>query len=346
MIPYVLGIIFAIGGGWIGIKAKNKKMAMILTFLPLFFLAAFRVNIGTDYKNYISIFYGLQYDNPMMYGWIKPDPLFLVLNNTIAALNLSPQWIFIVTSAIYCGCLVYVIYDLSSYQLMSVFLLFGTTIYFASLNEVNQHFACCVLMVSLIFAYKKKFLPFIILVVIAGLIHSMSFLFLVVYIFNFKCINRRNACIIAGASVVALPFVIKIVQVIIKLTPYAHYLTYDKYLGASSLVGILLQFAILAFTSLYYDKNDSLYKFLYSVNVVCLVITLLQGYIPLAYRIKWIFYYPVIILIPMAIRNIKDRRIAFLFKLILIVLFSIYAYYQIVIGGGHGVYPYEGLLWM
>lgn len=345
MVPYVLGIIFAIGGGWIGIKAKNKKIAMILTFVPLFLLAAFRVNIGTDYNNYISIFYGLKYDNPIMYGWIKPDLLFLLLNNVIAALELSPQWIFIVTSAIYCGCLVYVIYELSPYSLMSVFLLFGTTVYFASLNELNQHLACCVLMISLIFAYKKKLIPFIITVVIAGLIHSMSFLFAVVYVFNFKDITRHNAWMIAGGTVVVLPIVVNTVQAIIKLTPYAHYLTRSDYIGTSSLIGILLQFVILAFVSFYYDKNDALYRFLYSVNVICFVITLLQGYIPLAYRIKWVFYYPIIILIPMAIKNIKDKRIAFVVRCLLVFLFGIYAYYQIVIGRGHGVYPYEGL-WM
>lgn len=345
MAPYVLGFSFAICGGWLGIKARNKKMAMILTFVPLFLLAAFRVNIGTDYNNYVSIFYGLKYDNPIMYGWIKPDPLFCLLNNSIALFDLSPQWIFILTSAIYCVCLAYAVYELSPYPLMSVFLLFGTTIYFASLNELNQHLACCVLMISLIFAFKKKLIPFIFTVVIAGLFHSICFLFVVVYVFNFKDITRRCAWLIAGGSLIALPIVVSIVQAIIKLTPYAHYLTRNDYMGTSSLIGILLQIAIMVFVSFYYDKNDALYKFLFSVNVICVVITALQGYIPLAYRIKWVFYYPIIILIPMAIKNIKDKRLAFVVRCLIVLLFGIYAYYQIVIRRGHGVYPYQGL-WM
>lgn len=345
MVPYVLGIIFAIGGGWLGIKAKNKMLAMILTFMPLFLLAALRMNIGTDYENYISIFYGLKYDNPSMYGWIKPDPLFLLLNETISLLNLSPQWIFIVSGAIYSACLVYVVYELSPSPLMSVFLLFGTTIYFASLNELNQHLACCILMISLLFAYKKKIIPFVVTVVIAGLIHSMCFLFAVVYVFNFKDITRRCAWMIAIGSIIALPIVVNIVQAVIKITPYAHYLTRNDYMGASSLIGILLQIVIMAFVSFYYDKNDASYRFLFSVNVICFVITTLQGYIPLAYRVKWVFYYPIIILIPMATKNIKDKRFAFAEKCLIVLLFGIYAYYQIVIGRGHGVYPYRGL-WM
>ena len=220
---------------------------------------------------------------------------------------------------------------------------FGTTLYFASLNELNQHLACCILMVSLILAYKKRTIPFIVSVIIAGLIHSTSFLFIIVYIFNYKSINRRYAWLIACGAVLALPLLVNVLQEIIKLTPYAHYLALSRYMGETSLIGILMQFAILCFVSFYYDKDNELYKFLYSINVLCLIITLLQGYIPLAYRIKWIFYYPVIIMIPITAKNIKDKKTALIVKCLLIILFSVYAYYQIVIGRGHGVYPYKGL---
>lgn len=336
---YIVAMSFSLIGGAFGTKVlKNKKIAMFLSFFPIFLITMLREGIGTDYYSYIDILDGLKYDIPALYGWRKPEPLFVALCKIIIGLGINYQWLFIIVAFIYCYIVVYVIYSISPTPLMSIFLLFGSTIYFASLNELRQHLACALLLLAVKFACEKKTICFLITVFLASLIHTSCFLFIFVYLFNFIRITPKKAIGIISLFVVGLNIVVEIIYVLLNNTTYGVYLSRD--VESVGIMGVGIQIIILIVVSLLYQDNAK-YRMLYTTNLVCVALTFLQNVVPLVYRAKWMFYYPSILLLPMAISKIRDTKLRWLSNLMVIVCFTIYSYITIVVNKGHGVYPYN-----
>ncbi|MBR3769371.1 MAG: EpsG family protein [Lachnospiraceae bacterium] len=319
-------------------KLKSKKVAIVLSVIPILFITMFRKGIGTDYYNYMDILDGLKYNIPALYGWRKPEALFLVLCESIIKLGIDYQWLFIISAFVYCAIVFYVIYSLSQNASMSIFLLFGTTIYFASLNELRQHLGCALLLLAFKFMCEKKFKLFFLIVLVAGTIHVSCFLFAVVYLFYYIKIDPKKAIALVVVYVACLRIFINILYSIVGNTMYAVYLSRE--VEAVGIMGILIQVVIVTLVSLLYQDTPE-YRMLYSIELVCLALTFLQNSVPLIYRAKWNFYYPIILLLPMAVKRIRDARLRLVVNIMIVLCFMVYSYITVVVNKGYGVYPYQ-----
>lgn len=319
-------------------KLKNKKMAIIFSVIPILIITMFRKGIGTDYYNYMDILEGLKYNIPALYGWKKPEALFLVLCESIIRLGIDYQWLFIITAFVYCIVVFYVIYSMSQNASMSVFLLFGTTIYFASLNELRQHLGCALLLLSFKFICEKKYKLFFLFVIVAGMIHVSCFLYAIVFVFSFIKIDPKRAIAIVVVYMACFRICINVLYSLIEHTVYAGYLSRE--VESAGIIGIFIQIIILAMVSLLYQDTIQ-YRMLYSIELVCFALTFLQGSVPLMYRAKWSFYYPIILLLPMAVKRIRDARLRLVANIMIVLCFMAYSYITVVVNKGYGVYPYQ-----
>ena len=107
-------------------------------------------------------------------------------------------------------------------------------------------------------------------------------------------------------------------------------------------MGILVQAAILIVASIGYKKNDEKYRIYYLLQLITFIVVALGNSVPLINRIKWIFSYQSIILLPIAINNC-EKRSGQLLKLGTGVAFAIYFYLIITVSHSYGVLPYRSI---
>ena len=121
---------------------------------------------------------------------------------------------------------------------------------------------------------------------------------------------------------------------------------YSGYVGgqfdveAKGYVTLLITAAIMAFATVFYEDSAE-YKLYYNLQAVALVLAGLNGKVVLVNRIRWIFGLPVIILVPLAISNIKNEKVRIIITAGIVILYAIYFYYTIGINNSNNVLPYD-----
>ena len=324
-------------------QGKHRWVLIVLAALPLFLVAGLRYGIGTDYFSYVGLYRG-------SYGkWNgKMELLYYLLNHFLINVGLGEQWLFIVCSAIYTLAIFTYVYKESPNPIFSIYLFMTMTFYFSFFNTMRQNLACAILLFSIPYVRKKKFIPFLIIVTIAGLIHTSAFAFAFVYLFAYVKLTPKKTVVIAVAFLALRGLAIQQIVNIITDNQFLHYETYlegmDTTAGFSieNILGILVQLAILVVATIGYKKDDEKYRIYYSIQLMALLIIILGNSIPLINRIKWMFSYQSIILLPLAIGNF-EKRSGQLIKLGTGIAFAIYCYVVIAVTHSYNVIPYTSI---
>lgn len=315
---------------------RNKLLCGILSILPLFFLAAFRYGIGTDYFNYIEI---LEWTEQ---GIVKKEILYTLLNELVITANLDQQWIFIFCSIIFFWFLTSEIYRSSPHPVMSIFLFVTMTYYFAFFNIMRQMVSSAICLYAIRYAEKRDLKKFLLFVLIASGFHASALVFIIVYFIYTIRISPLKVLCATSIIVAAMNVIQSVVILIISHTKYARYIgsVYDT--GKSGYIFIAIQFLITIAAALYYERGNPLYKALFNIQVMNMWISLFSGYVPLVERFRYTFGLPAIILIPMAIKNAHGKEKKILLNASFLILFSVYGYY-VTTAGNHGVLPYQSI---
>ena len=105
---------------------------------------------------------------------------------------------------------------------------------------------------------------------------------------------------------------------------------------------VVLLFAAVA-PRLFGEEYSERYKLLLWCQLIATLIAILSGAIPLSQRIRWIFALPAIILLPLAIDAIGDKRARFLVQITVVVLYVTYIAITIGLWNGNNVVPYQSV---
>ena len=342
MTIYVLTFLFTIALAWLGTHMQSyrhgkKLWVIIISALPLFLLSGLRYGIGTDFASYEDIY--IQYTSKGQRG--KYEPLFYLIGRILSLFKADPQWLFVVCAAIYIFFIFVSIYNNSPYPLLSIFLLFGLTYYFLSFNAVRQGLGCAILLYSLKYVESKNFIKFLFCILAAGGMHYSCLIFVIVYFMSgirFTVLKTISTlCIlIASQGIVTL-----VINLLFKNTKYAVYLVETTF-NILSLPGMAIQVAILVLAIAAY-KPSLMYNACCGAQLFATWVTIMGNAIPLSVRIKWIFGVPAILLIPMAISNIKSASMRAFITIGVVVCFSIYAYITVGLLGSQAVIPYRSI---
>ena len=174
-LTYILMLIFSIAMILIAEKFKENKIIKIIAYtlsgLSFFVVSAIRYDVGTDYfyryaPDYISMGQGVDITN-LEIGYKIIVKICLLITKDYAIL-------FAVTSAIIIGLTFYTIFKESPYPALSVVIYFLAGFFFHSLNIMRQYLAISVLLFSYKYLVDKKYWIFIISVIVAFLLHSVS----------------------------------------------------------------------------------------------------------------------------------------------------------------------------
>lgn len=184
------------------IKVKTQKgylWRLIISFIPLFVFAAFRVDFGYDYENYQDTFdfihkYHGQYDD------LRAEIGYLKLNECLPTF----RSLLIVTSAFTCAAYIFIFYRVvpAKYSWLAVLLLFlaGDKSIFFMFSGIRNAISISMLIFTFPLLQNRKLLPFLLCMLLASTFHKTAFIYfpLAYFISNNKDMERREMLIWAG----------------------------------------------------------------------------------------------------------------------------------------------------
>lgn len=338
MTIYVLAFLLSSAIVKIGMRSKRYQSGKhwptaILSMLPLFFLSAFRYYVGTDYGSYLRAFFSISNGRTVEMEW-----LYVWINRIIYRLGGGYEWVFIITSAIVLVPTFLHIFDYSPYPIMSILLLFGTTYYFAAFNGVRQLMASAILMYSMRYIERRKPIPFAILIIIASGFHQSSLLFSFMYFAKDLKLTPFKALIIAAAIYLFAVPIENLITNVLRYTRYGGYVLEEE--GRVFLTRLAIQIAVLLLASFYRDRSDR-FRIYYASEFVAACCVAFGGSVGYAQRMLWTFGYSVIILLPMAISEIRRKKDRIIVTTVMLSCYVVYSFITIGKLGLHDAVPYQ-----
>lgn len=325
-------------------KNKYQKISCVLSALPLILIAGLRYNVGQDYDYTYK-----PYFNGMLYNVVNKniEVGFYALTKFIQMFTNDYVWLFIVCAVIYGYFIFASIYEQSPNPALSIFLLVSTQYYFGFLNTMRQYMAIAIFLYAIKYIKKRKIWKYLFLIIIASTLHTSAIVFIPVYfLYNIK-ITPKNGIVIFTIAI-ALSTVIKnILMTILLKTKYFGYLGSEFDTGEKGIISMLIEIIILIFAWMFYstkgtsEEKQKNYNFYCNLKLISVILACLDGILPLVYRIKWCFGLSTIILIPLILERVKNKKYKFFYQLAIVSCFLIYIFYTVGIQNSNNVLPYN-----
>ncbi len=316
---------------------------MILSFLPLFIVAAIRWDVGTDFEKVYEYGFNLIIADGEQPRW---ELGFTYLMKMIAIFTDECQWMFAATAFVFCFFAYKAIFDSSKNACQSIFLLMTTTLYFFALNGIRQGIAVAIFLYSIKHIKERKLLKYMLVILLATSFHTIALIFIPLYfICNIK-IPPKTGVIVIAVSVISAPFVGSIFKFIMSQTRYVTYFGSLYDVPDTPYVHILINTVITTIGYLCYSRNSEnlSYRIYMNIQLVASVFTIFSGSILIAERIILCFETAQILFIPEILYS-EDNAIK---KTIIITtvyaMFVFIFFYGTVKLGWYSVLPYKTFL--
>ena len=177
----VLACLFQIGG-------KNRKKDLIFLLIVFVILAttsALRYSTGYDYSYTYAPGFEEVLSNPdiSLFGH-HYEPGYRLLEKMVAFFSSNYQMIFLVTSVLIIGlfCINYAKYSSNVYLSVILFVLLSE--YYCSMNFIRQTIAGVIALFAIPFLKKKKFLPYLLIVLVASTFHKSALILIPFFFIN------------------------------------------------------------------------------------------------------------------------------------------------------------------
>ncbi len=301
-------------------ELTRRKKFIILSFLSVFLVMAFRYGIGYDYLNIYT---------PMFNNIINSRINFsndignFLLCKTIGIFTSDPFYYFFITSFIICFFMFKAILNNSSRPSLSILLFVISGLYFDSFNLVRQYMAISILLYSLKFLIRNEFKKYALYIIIASTFHNSAIIMLPLYFFLKMRLTPLKKFVFISILFVSFPFLDRIIFYLISLTKYSYYFdtSYNTINPAYS--EIITSSILFVIASLFCKKakSDKEFNIFYNYSILFFVISLLSFKIILAYRILAYFKVIAIFIVPKFIDYIKLGKDKFMVLLLFIFYF-------------------------
>lgn len=218
---YVLLLVLSVLGLLLsrGKQSRKKELVFLLiVFVILGGMSALRYSTGYDYSYvYAPAFEKiLLTDPPMAYSDQRFEPAYFYLEKGLAMLSDNYQMIFVATSLLIIAlfCLTFWMYSCNVYLTSILFVLLGQ--YYCSMNFVRQTLAAVICMLALKYLQNKKFIPYLLVVLVAACFHKSALIMIPFFFVNLIPITKVILTIYAVISVGIYHFSEEILSIVTK----------------------------------------------------------------------------------------------------------------------------------
>ena len=312
------------------IMAGNRQQALnrillVGIFLTLFALSALRIGIGNDYwiyrYNFLHIISG---DTPVSYE-IGFKVLVKVLQGLFGYDNYRVVFAFMAFMT--CAFFMKGLFDNSDRFAMSYFLFMANGFYFMSFSNVRYYFAIAVCLYAMKFLFRKNFVKFILWILFAAFFHKSVLLtipvFLVAYYLKW---SRKTLWLIPISCAVLVLGKAGVRRLVFLFYPFYEG---DLILDVESIsyVNIAKCLAILVFALIYYKKaiqGNPKAETLFNLNLFALIIYSFGYYIPETSRVCNYMVTGHVLLLPIILSFIENRKKRHIFTGTILVCYGVY----------------------
>ncbi len=168
--------------------AKQRWFLVMLAILPVALIAGVRDDsIGTDVLVYgkdcfLDVAQSRWYSEIDLSWMVRMEPGYLLLNYAVSRFTNSYNFFFGILMALQ---MIFVMKALLVFRnrmpVWLALLVYYFSYYNISLNQMRQSFACAIVLFACTYAYKRKLLPFLLVVGLACTFHISAFVAFVIY---------------------------------------------------------------------------------------------------------------------------------------------------------------------
>ncbi|PYG89472.1 EpsG-like putative glucosyltransferase [Ruminiclostridium sufflavum DSM 19573] len=337
---------FDIYDGRISVQYQKNLYNSIFTglsFIPLFITAAIRWDVGSDFINVYA--YGFNYiiANGDHLRWERG---FTLLIRIIALFTDECQWMFAGTAFVFCFFVYRAVFNSSKNACQSILLLVLTSLYFFALNGIRQGIALAIFLYSVKFIKEKKPVKYVLMIGVAAAFHTISLIFLPLYIICNLKISPKAGLAVISVSMISAPFAGVIFKFVVSQTRYVSYFGSLYDVQDTPYVHILINTVITIIGYVYYNKNEgnSNYRIYMNIQLMAAVFTIFSGSIIIAERIILCFETVQILFVPEILHSEENLLIRTLIKAVIYSMFTFILVYGTVVLGWYDVLPYKTFL--
>lgn len=299
-------------------QRKKDRNFIIFAFLCIIVLTALRgTSVGPDTNNYLMHFRRVcrGAENKVDRRNFETGYRFFVW--CISRVTHSARAFFTVCAAIINVPVALFIYKYSNNKLQSVILYIAVGSFTFQLTGIRQSIAAAFLIVSMIFAIKRKPILFVAAVIFASFFHRSALLFLPVYIIGSPWANKHSIffLILGGTGLFAGSAIFDRLSMALE---------YDEYIGTMGvedsggwtyvtmmLLAIVLYFVVRDSEKKLTEQKENIDRFFLITLLFALVLYLMRYQVRVAERVSLYYREALIILLPNAIYRIKNPVLRF-----------------------------------
>jgi Na+/phosphate symporter len=324
---------------------KKKKLCFaLIVFLQLVFLLGLRnCNVGTDTNTYIQM-YNTVASEPNIQNALETwyEPGFACLSWVISCIWNNSQFYLFVVGIITMLLFFRYIWRNTTNLWMSIYLFVGLQFYYLCFNTMRQALAMAILMNSIELIEKKKYKPFLLVILLACLIHQSSIIFLIILLLSKIKFTTKICFIILSCSISICILMDPILKIIVSIVPrYAVYFN-SVFFSIGNLIHPLMYLLIFIFVSIlskYMIKQNTHTNLLLMMSLMTVALYIVSIRVYLLVRLVYYFAIPLVILIPLVIgktSNVKTKRFFYVAVTICIFVYNFF----ILKSGTNGIVPY------
>ncbi len=330
-----------------GISQKTvlNRVCMLIIFSILFFVSAFRIEVGNDYGTYVTTCHEIYQK-----GYVVTEPGYNLVVRILYTLSGKEDYLLMFAFFAFITVFLFLkIFAQQSDHFAWTFFLFMTLgIYFRTFNTVRYYFVLALSLYSMKYVLKKEYGKFVILILLGALFHKSVLFVLPVYFLanhTFKKYHYILFTVLAAAGYLCKD---QIMQIALKLYPSYVNTPYLENLDGS-IMGIIRCVAVLILCLVCYKegiKDNRANVFYANLTFFALLLYACGSFIPLLSRFSYYLITAQILLIPGLLVRITDLKKKKLLSVLTVVVSLLYFALFLKTGSQDGirVLPYKSWL--
>lgn len=313
LIYYIYIFVFCIGSFFEKYDAKVGKRIFNVLIIAIIIFLGIRYKVGNDYMAYYNNYRGINFGNYLVSA---EEPLYVLANRL-----LSFEIFIFVFGFLSIWLLRKFIVQFAEPGFLVITLLVYYCLYFVIFNVhlIRQGLAISIVLYSYIYLFKKDYRMYLLLVVVAFLIHT-SAIFVVPFGFLFHKelkIKLQVILLAAGLGIALNPVFFgnifySIAGSIPVLNKYLDFYRIEEVTNYGVSTGIIMDICLVVFFMFNLKKLNPKERFLYNIFFISVIFSLLLIINPGALRLNYYFRTTNIFLLPLIYKHFKIKLIPFL----------------------------------
>jgi transmembrane protein EpsG len=309
--------------------------------LILLFVAGFRGDFTSDYQGYIDLFksYNSFSFKELFYNKFGQEMGYVILNWVIGMFTTNSIYIMIITSLLIILLFFKEYKKYSPVLWLSILMFVSIGSFYTSFNTIRQILAAAIIFYGSKYLYKRNLLKYFLIVMLATVFHKTSIIMIVFYfVLNYK-FNIKKLLITLFALFVSMTFLESILTIVRKYF-YSYYISSVYGMTGVNLKNLVLPLGILVFVLLHLRKLDftnNKINIWVNATIFYAFFSILGTKVQLIQRISEFFSPYSLLIIPLIITQIKDKKLRAIYFFVMIVILISYNYVTL---RGSGYDPY------